>query len=1124
MIPARVTAIVLVLEDDDPDVLEATLEAVRAQTRPPDDLRVLEGGEDEDHDDLLRALARELIDDAEDAEDAAGSASGTGTDTASHAPRGRSRRRPATARRVDADGYEDMLWLLTSEAAPGPDALRAQLATARSTGAAVVGAKRLLGPLPLGAATADEADRLCDVGLTATHGARAVRGTDDHEIDQGQHDERGEVLAVALPGILLEESALREIGGGDPALHGDGAAIAWSHRVWRSGRRVRVEPSARVVVDPAAALIGTPGAGLPDASSGVDPRTDRPARPEAAGAEDATGVDAATARAADAAARTDRDERAARSRAWRDDRAARISTAMAMRSLPVAVLALLALLVVTPVRMAGGIVTHSPRRVLDELVAALRAVGAWPGVVTRAARASRRARIPRREIAGLFLSRRAAARRALSRGWASFVADDDRSRRIRRTTWGIAGTSHGARDADYGRHTAWTLVLVVASLVLTALGLRPLLRAGDLVGPGLVSLPARWQDSWQAAFRDWVPGGLGSRGPADPLVRVLAHLPVPGEAVVEVILLGALPCAALAAWWASGALTRAVGARLVAAATWALAPPLLASVIEGRWPFALVHVLLPLLALAIGRAIGLVHKTSQASVAAAAAGGLVLLVIGAVQPVLVLLVGLALALLAPAVRGRRARLLWVLLPSLALHAPYVPEYVAAPRALLAAGAQHGVAGGSAPGAALLALWPTAPPVLPVLEDLLGSQGAVIALLAAPALVALAAIAAPFLVGDAGRAGRLFALLAGAALALALVAEGIAVGVVGDSLVTTPLHAIASCAALAVLGGALCTFDALARRDAGIGGSRRTLTAVAGALVALTTAAGAATWALSLPGALRVERVDSAAEAQGIPAVAADAGRDPARIRTLVLDAPDTTSASEDPAGAARTRLVVDGGPDALQVSGLQGARDVRAVRQDGSPDTDPASALLLTASAGLLAGDADPDPLASLAIGYVSVPGDPADHTGLVRALDASPLLEQVSAGPDGTLWRLVEPTARARVLPGAGTEGVVLTSEAVDATGRLEADPDAPRMVVLSERASGAWSAEVDGRALQPVTVDGWSQGFVLPQGVGGALTVTAPVRGGMSARILLYAVTILALLVALPWRGRALRTGGER
>ncbi|QNN81841.1 hypothetical protein H3H54_10755 [Brachybacterium sp. Z12] len=90
--------------------------------------------------------------------------------------------------------------------------------------------------------------------------------------------------------------------------------------------------------------------------------------------------------------------------------------------------------------------------------------------------------------------------------------------------------------------------------------------------------------------------------------------------MVEVLVFAAVPVSALLAWWASGAITRAVGARLVLTTVWALAPSLLTALAVGAWPLLLVHMLLPLLALALGRAIGLPHKVSQASVSAAAAG------------------------------------------------------------------------------------------------------------------------------------------------------------------------------------------------------------------------------------------------------------------------------------------------------------------------------------------------------------------------------------------------------------------------------------------------------------------------------------------------------------------------
>src|SRR5699024_5655135 len=280
----------------------------------------------------------------------------------------------------------------------------------------------------------------------------------------------------------------------------------------------------------------------------------------------------------------------------------------------------------------------------------------------------------------------------------------------------------------------------------------------ELVGPGLLPLPQRTADLWDAAWSSWIPGGLGERGPGDPLVRLLGHLPLGGGLLIESLVLAAVPASALLAWWASGALTRAVGSRLVLSSVWALAPSLLTALAVGAWPLLLVHMLLPLLALAIGRSIGLPHKVSQASVPAAAAGGLVLLVIGAVQPVLVVLAALALVLIAVAVPGRRRRLLWVLLPSLALHAPYLPTSLGHPETLLAvAGVPPGAA--TATTTDLLTLWPVAPAVQEALLPLVGPTAAALLPLLPLAPVVLAALVAPLLPGAAGRVGRFGVLVA-----------------------------------------------------------------------------------------------------------------------------------------------------------------------------------------------------------------------------------------------------------------------------------------------------------------------------------------------------------------------------
>ena len=240
-----------------------------------------------------------------------------------------------------------------------------------------------------------------------------------------------------------------------------------------------------------------------------------------------------------------------------------------------ALLTLLLLPLETLLRMAGALAATAPRTALMELRAVLAALPRMRRVLGRGARDRRRARVPRRRLAPLYLPRGASLRRWLDDVGTRLFADDDRRRQIRRTTWGIAGTRHGLDDADYGRHIVWTAVVVLGASILGLFSLRSLFGRGELAGAGLRAVPEAAADRWAAAWSTWVPGGLGDRGPGDPLVRLLGHLPGSGSLLVEVLVFAAVPAAAVAAWWASGAITRAVGARLVLACVWALAPSLL---------------------------------------------------------------------------------------------------------------------------------------------------------------------------------------------------------------------------------------------------------------------------------------------------------------------------------------------------------------------------------------------------------------------------------------------------------------------------------------------------------------------------------------------------------------------
>jgi GT2 family glycosyltransferase len=376
---------------------------------------------------------------------------------------------PAGRRRASADS-ESWFWLLTEEALPGRASLRALVDAAEaSPTAALIGSKRLrpaeVEPETEGEdgtstsrPTADDADVLVDVGLTLTHSGRIVTGVEPGEIDQGQSDWRHDVLGVALPGLLVRESTLSRLGGTDPALGSPFAEIDLGQRVWRGGERVEVAPEARVLA----------------------PRRDVPAPA-----------------------------------LLREHRRGQMLLLLKHRPLLGVVLTLLLSMPLgTLARMLGQVAAQSPRLALAELRGTLAAYRRAPGIIARGASSSRRALVPRRRLAPLYLPRTEALRRRLEAIWTRLFADDERARRIRRTTWGIAGTTHGADDADFGRHGVWTIILSALALVAGIVGVRPLLARGHLEGPQLQTLADDWRERTQIAWSSWVPGGDGGTGRA----------------------------------------------------------------------------------------------------------------------------------------------------------------------------------------------------------------------------------------------------------------------------------------------------------------------------------------------------------------------------------------------------------------------------------------------------------------------------------------------------------------------------------------------------------------------------------------------------------------------------------
>src|SRR5690606_33787083 len=105
-----------------------------------------------------------------------------------------------------------------------------------------------------------------------------------------------------------------------------------------------------------------------------------------------------------------------------------------------------------------------------------------------------------------------------------------------------------------------------------------------------------------------------------------------------------------------------------------------------------------------------------------------------------------------------------------------------------------------------------------------------------------------------------------------------VAIEDGSLLAASQHALLSLALLALLLGAGCTFDALARRGPAISRPRRLASLGAAWVMAAVCAVLVVGWSLGLPAVLGLHRSDSAE----VPAAAADSGRSADRQRVLVL--------------------------------------------------------------------------------------------------------------------------------------------------------------------------------------------------------------------------------------------------
>jgi GT2 family glycosyltransferase len=557
--PRHLVTAVLVSHDGE-RWLRRSLAALEAQTRPAQRAVAVDTGS---RDASLRILAAGLgasrIVHAE-RDTGFGAAIALGLEAYSGAPM------PPNGPRAGDGAPVEWVWILHDDSAPDPDCLEALLRRAEdSPSAAVLGAK---------ARGWDQSRLLLEVGLTTDGAGHRHTGLERREVDQGQHDDVRDVLAVGSAGMLVRRDVWDQLGGYDPrlSLFRDDLDFGW--RANLAGHRVEV-------------------------------------------------VTDAVIHHAQAAAAGHRRLAATRDFPRRVDRRNAMFTVLANASPLGLALGLPRLALATAMRALLFLLTRRPLLAIDELAAYLRLVsGTGALYAARRARASLVA-VPRRSLRPL-MAKPGARLRAIGEHIGDWLTAGRGSRALLVAPMAQALETGPSSDDDADLPTAgiaWQSVLLAPGLLLFA-GLvvislvaeRHLLgRTGILSGGRLLPPPGGASDLWHTYLAGFHPVGVGSTSDPAPYLPVLALVSTVflGKVwfAVDLLLLGCVPLAGLSAYAATRGYLQSRGVRAYAGAAYALLPVGVEAITAGRLGVAVAFVLLPLLVRALARCfIGATHR------------------------------------------------------------------------------------------------------------------------------------------------------------------------------------------------------------------------------------------------------------------------------------------------------------------------------------------------------------------------------------------------------------------------------------------------------------------------------------------------------------------------------------
>jgi len=1017
--------------------LGEVLASLRSQSRPLDRIIAADTGSRDDGADLLRdALGVGCVVTLE------GTVGfGAAVAAALAGPGRTTRAADGSGDLFDGGASTQWLWLIHDDCAPDPDALAQLLNAAASAPDIAVAGPKLRGW--------HDRRRLLETGVTIARSGRRETGLEPNEMDQGQHDDVRDVLAVSSAGMLVRRDAWDRLGGFDPRLplFRDDVDFGW--RVNRAGLRVVAAPGA-VVHHVGAASVGR--------------RT----------------IDAATRR-----------------RHLLDRRSALfvLLANLPGRALPWAYVRLTAS---SLLRAAGFALGKLPGAAIDEL-AAIVAVLTRPDRVIAARRTRRDDQTAPATVVAPLLPRRGAQ---LARGLDTLAGVFAPTSRSTHSGADISARGHRSVQTGPGDDELQDLepvslrwlrslfnpgfLLISCLLVVALLAARELLGTGRLMDGALLPAPDGARDLWRAYIGTWHDVGLGSDELAPPYLAVVAVLATLlfGNAplAVDVLLIGAVPLAGLTAWFATRRLLHSSVLRAWAAGTYALLPATTGAIAGGRLGTAVAIVMAPLIASSAAQALmnasgpadedasGAAPRSGGQGWPAAFASGLFLSVATAFVPMayaitvaVVVVVGLAVA----RSTGAWARIVTISLLPPALLLPWSAQLATEPGRLLLEAGLPGL-GLSDPG-----LEPVS-----ILLQSSGGPGSIPWWLGVPLLVGgLAALLSVH---------RRVSVLVG----WVIVAAGLGAGVLISSATVATSTAAASAAgwpglSVAVVAGGLILATAVGAEGSGDRLTRsdfgwRQPLALTVALVAAVAPLAFAVWWVGQGAGDPLSRQDQVV----VPEFVAAEADNPSRPRTVVL------------------RRSADG---SISYSLLRGSGP-----RLGDAETGPATGaygLLDEAIADLVSGRGgeDLDVLSGHAVQYVMVATPVADD--LVASLDAVSGLQRTTTSGGAALWRLDEPTARLRLIDASGGPLALLPA------GREGADATVPpgaagRVAVLAEPADEHWVATLDGAEAPVSAAGGWAQAFEVPAG-GGELVVRY--ESDSRARWLLAQALLTAIVLVL-------------